>query len=128
MEIDVQGLQHLAGCALVGATGVGLALSLAHLLVLRRHLRGAIAVFVHVARRKAWFEVGARVSSSGSGCFHRPLALPASPPALRGVRGRALALDYLIGKYPTLTTMPCPSAESTQSVKALISADALGRR
>ena len=45
MEIDTLHIAgHFAALALVGATGVGLMMSLVHLLVLRRHLRGPVAV------------------------------------------------------------------------------------
>jgi ceramide glucosyltransferase len=44
MEINVHTLAHGAALALLGAAGVGLLLLVVHVLVLRRHLRGAVAV------------------------------------------------------------------------------------
>src|SRR4029077_5820746 len=38
-----------------------------------------------------------------------------------------IANPHLIGKYPTLTAIACPSGVSTQSVKAWMSADGLAR-
>ncbi len=49
----------------------------------------------------------------------------------RNIAGTSSASDryqrYLIGKYPTLVTIACPSGDSTQSVNALMSADGLAR-
>ena len=42
MEITFDSLRHIAALTLMGATAVGLALSLMHLLALRYHLRGPI--------------------------------------------------------------------------------------
>ena len=42
MEITLDSLRHIAAVTLMGATAVGLALSLMHLLALRHHLRGPI--------------------------------------------------------------------------------------
>ena len=44
MEINVEHVRHLVALGLLAATGVGLLLSLIHVLVLRHHLRGAVPV------------------------------------------------------------------------------------